>query len=183
MNSKLQSKGISIFLTVDSQIIGDYFNAHDPAPLYKRQLSHKFEQYIMSSVISAKRYSTIKYKFIYKTAIDEQYTEPLILAIRNHFSAKKILKENEFEKFKRRGWFLLIISMGVMMVFKLIESLLKSYGFQVQSTIGNGMDIFSWVILWRPIDTLIFNWNPYLKEICLLDKLKNAEVIRIQNEK
>jgi len=45
------------------------------------------------------------------------------------------------------------------------------------------MDIFSWVILWRPIDTLIFNWNPYLKEICLLDKLENAEVIRIQNEK
>jgi hypothetical protein len=183
MNSKLQSKGVSIFLTVDSQTIGDYFNAHDPAPLYKRHLSHKFEQYIMSSVISAKRYSTIKYKFIYKTALDEQYTEPLILAIRNHFSEKIEIRKMEFEKFKRRGWFLLIISMGVMMACKLAESILKSNGFQVQSTISNGMDIFSWVILWRPIDTLIFNWNPYLKEICLLDKLKKAEVIRIQNEK
>jgi hypothetical protein len=183
MDNKFLSKGISIFLTVDSQTIGDYFNAHDPAPLYKRHLSHKFEQYIMSSVASSKRYSTIKYKFIYKTPMDEQYTEPLILAIRNHFSAKKALKEIDFEKFKRRGWFLLVMSMGVMMVCKTIESLLKSNGVQVQNTICNGMDIFSWVILWRPIDTLIFNWNPYLKEICLFDKLKNAEVIRIQNEK
>jgi len=183
MHSKSLSKGISIFLTVDSQTIGDYFNAHDPAPLYKKHLSHKFEQYIMSSVVAAKRYSTIKYKFIYKTAIDEQYTEPLILAIRSHFAEKKELKKMEFEKFKRRGWLLLLISMGVMIACRAIESVLKSYGFEVQSTISNGMDIFSWVILWRPIDTLIFNWNPYLKEICLLDKLENAEVIRIQNEK
>ncbi len=183
MNSKLLSKGISIFLTVDSQTIGDYFNPHDPAPLYKRHLSQKFEQYILSSIIAAKRYSTIKYKFIYKTAIDEQYSEPLILAIRSHFAEKKKIKEIEFEKFKRRGWFLLLISMGVMIACKGIESVLKSYGFEVQSTISNGMDIFSWVILWRPIDTLVFNWNPYLKEICLLDKLQNAEVIRIQNEK
>jgi hypothetical protein len=177
------SKGISIFLTVDAQTIGDYFNPHDPAPLYKRHLSHKFEQYILSSTISSKRHSIIKYKFIYKTAMDEQYTEPLILAIRNHFAGKKDIKEKEFEKFKKRGWFLLVISMVVMMVCKGIESLLKSNGFEIQNTISNGMDIFSWVILWRPIDTLIFNWNPYLKEICLLDKLKNAEVIRIQNEK
>jgi hypothetical protein len=183
MNNKLVSKGISIFLTVDALTIEDYFNAHDPAPLYKRHLSHKFEQYIMSSVISSKRYSTIKYKFIYKTLIDEQYAEPLILAIRNHFSEKKVLKENEFEKFKRRGWFLLIVSMAVMILWKAIESLLKSNGVTIQGTINNGMDIFSWVILWRPIDSLIFNWNPYLKEIGLLDKLKNAEVIRIQNEK
>jgi hypothetical protein len=183
MNSKLISKGISVFLTVDSQTIEDYFNAHDPAPLYKRHLSHKFEQYIMASVVSAKRYTPIKYKLIYKTAMDEQYAEPLILAIRSHFSEKKALKGTEFEKFKRRGWFLLIISMGVMMLFKGIETVLKSNGIQVQSSINNGMDIFSWVILWRPIDTLIFNWNPYLKEICLLDKLQNAEVTKIQNEK
>ncbi|HMH34474.1 MAG TPA: hypothetical protein VK543_15660 [Puia sp.] len=182
MKSKLLSQGISIFLTVDSQTIEEYFNAHDPAPLYKRHLSHKFEQYIMSSVIASKRYSTIKYKFIYKTAIDEQYTEPLILAIRTHFAEKKRLKEMEFEKFKKRGWALLVVSMVVMMVFKGVESLLKSNGLEMQSTLNNGMDIFSWVILWRPIDVLIFNWNPYLKEICLLDKLKNAEVIRIQNE-
>jgi hypothetical protein len=183
MNSNLLSKGISIFLTVDSQTIGDYFNPHDPAPLYKRHLSYKFEQYILSSVISSKRYSTIKYKFICKTTVDEQYTEPLILAIRNHFSEKKDVKEKEFEKFKKRGWFLLIISMGIMMCCKAIESLLKSKGIEVQNSINNGMDIFSWVILWRPIDTLIFNWNPFLKEICLLNKLKNAEVIRIQHEK
>ena len=77
---------------------------------------------------------------------------------------------------------MLLVSMIVMMVCKGVESLLQSKGIEIHGTINNGMDIFSWVILWRPIDVLIFNWNPYLKEICLLDKLKNAEVVRVQNE-
>jgi hypothetical protein len=172
MSSKLSSKGIFIFLTVDSQTIGDY----------KRHLSQKFEQYIMSTCIASKRYTVIKYKFIYKTALDEQYVEPLTMAIRKHFSEKIEIKEAEFEKFKKRGWFVLVLSMGIMMACKTIESVLRSKGVEIQNTVRNGMDIFNWVILWRPIDTLIFNWNPYLKEICLLNKLKNAEVVRIACE-
>jgi hypothetical protein len=39
------------------------------------------------------------------------------------------------------------------------------------------------VILWRPIDKLIFYWNPHLKDISLMDKLATAEVIIIENEK
>jgi hypothetical protein len=41
--------------------------------------------------------------------------------------------------------------------------------------------VFSWVILWRPIDKLIFHWNPYLKEISLLHKMANATVIKVKS--
>jgi len=33
------------------------------------------------------------------------------------------------------------------------------------------------VMLWQPIDKLVFQWNPYLKEINTLNKLAKAEVI------
>jgi hypothetical protein len=37
------------------------------------------------------------------------------------------------------------------------------------------------VILWQPIDKLIFQWNPYLKAISLMDRLAKAETVIIQN--
>jgi len=33
------SDRINIFLTVDMQTINNYFNSHDPAPIYKRQVT------------------------------------------------------------------------------------------------------------------------------------------------
>jgi len=53
----------------------------------------------------------------------------------------------------------------------------------VHSAFSNALDVFSWVILWKPIDRLIFYWNPFLKEICILDKMINAEAAIIENEK
>lgn len=61
MENQLPDK-INIFLTVDWQTINNYFNSNDPAPIYKRQLSHQLEEYIKTSVAS-KRYSAIFYKF------------------------------------------------------------------------------------------------------------------------
>src|SRR5579872_3477536 len=101
---------INIFISVDPQSLQDYFNPHDPAPLYKRQLSHAFELYVMNCISSIKRYSVVHYKICCKSEDDRQYTEPLLYAIRRHFGEKKSLKQQEFEKFKRRSYLLLFYS-------------------------------------------------------------------------
>ena len=47
----------------------------------------------------------------------------------------------------------------------------------LQYGLSNILDVFSWVLLWQPIDKLLFQWNPHLKDISLLKKLATAEVI------
>ena len=84
---------------MDQSSIGGHFNPNDPAPLYKRQLSHQFQHYIMTSIESAKRYSVFYYKITCKNESDKQYTEAFVYAIRRHFSAKKLIKIEQFEKF------------------------------------------------------------------------------------
>ena len=54
---------------------------------------------------------------------------------------------------------------------------------QLPTGLLNSLDVFSWVILWHPIDELMFHWNPHLKDINLLNKLATAESIIIENEK
>lgn len=178
--SKPSSK-ITIFLSVDQQAINDYFNAHDPAPIYKRQLSHAFEHYIMTSILAAKRHSVFIYKICYKNDEDKEYIDPLVYAIRRHFTEKKMLKQAAFEKFKRRSYLLLFVSLTVVMACQLLIPLLLNTQNRIHSGLSNSLDVFAWVILWRPIDELLFSWNPYLKDISIMHRLATAEVVLIEN--
>ncbi|MEP7253644.1 MAG: hypothetical protein ABI683_14730 [Ginsengibacter sp.] len=168
---------INIFLTLDQSTIAEYFNPNDPAPIYKRQLSHEFQQYIMASIESAKRHSVFYYKITCRNKTDRQYTEPFIYAIKRHFSARKLIEIEKFEKFKRRSYLLLILSLIVMMICHGVVPMILSADEGFKSALHNGLDIFSWVILWQPIDKLVFQWNPHLKEISLMNRLVNAEII------
>lgn len=179
--SKSLTEKINIFLTVDHATIGDHFNPNDPAPLYKRQLSHQFQHYINTSLEAAKRHSVFYYKINCKNESDKQYTEAFIYAIRRHFSNKKLIKIEEFEKFKRRSYKLLFASLTVVMICHGVVPLILSEDEGIHSAIRNGLDIFSWVILWQPIDKLVFSWNPHLKDISIMHRLANAEVIITAN--
>ena len=179
--TKSLTEKINIFLTVDQLSIGEHFNPNDPAPLYKRQLSHQFQQYIMASIESAKRYSVFYYKITCKNGSDMQYTEAFVYAIRRHFSAKKLIKVEQFEKFKRRSYKLLFVSLTVVMICHGLIPMLIPVDEGFDSAIRNGLDIFSWVILWQPIDKLVFYWNPHLKEISIMNRLATAEVIITEN--
>ncbi len=176
------SDKINIFLTIDQATIGEHFNPNDPAPLYKRQLSYGFQQYIMASIESAKRNSVFCYKIHCKNKNEKQYAEAFIYAIRRHFSAKKLVEIEKFEKFKKRSYQLLFLSLLVMMICHGLVPMLLSGDEGFTSALHNGLDIFSWVILWQPIDKLVFQWNPHLKSISLMNRLVIAETIITESE-
>ena len=168
---------ISIFIRLDEQTVYDYFNHHDPAPLYKRQLGHEFEQYIYNSLITSKRDAVINYQFICLEYSDKRFIEPVSQAIRSHFNLKKYLKEDEFKKFKSRTIKLLFATLfSVLILQGLVPFVIGSMDERIGASVHNVVDVFSWVIMWKPIDRLIFYWNPFKKDIHLLDRLANAEV-------
>lgn len=179
--AKTLTDDINIFLTIDQGTIGEHFNINDPAPLYKRQLSHQFNQYIMASIEPAKRNSVFYYKITCKKDSDRQFTEAFIYAIKRHFSVQKQLSFEVFEKFKRRSYMLLFFSLTVVMISHGLVPMILSDEQGFSSALRNGLDIFSWVVLWQPIDKLIFHWNPHLKEISIMHRLANAEVIINEN--
>lgn len=176
-------KRINIFLKVNEQTIDGYFNVNDPAPIYKRQLSQEFEEYIMNHTPSIKRYSSVTYKLNCVNESDKEYIEPLVHAIRRHFSLKKSIKEAEFKKFKKRNWVLLVFSLIVVMFFQGVMPWIFNAEHRIHSAFSNAIDVFSWVILWKPIEKLIFYWNPFLKEISIFDKLINAPIVIVGEKK
>lgn len=180
---KALSTRISIFLSVDAHSVFKYYNAHDPAPLYNRQLSHEFQEYLLHAVASAKRDSSIRYKLICKKESDQKFTKPILLSIRRHFEIKRTIKEQEFANFKKRNFTFLAISLSAVIILQGLVPVLFDINHRMHSVFSNALDVFSWVILWKPIERLIFYWNPFKKQILLLKKMENAESIIIVNEK
>lgn len=87
--SKLLTRKITIFLSADATAMREYYNGHDPAPLYKRQLSHGFENYIFTSVASIKRHTQVIYNVCYKEDEEKENIETPTFSIRRHFQEKK----------------------------------------------------------------------------------------------
>ena len=182
-NSNTLFKKINIYFKVNEETIDRYFNANDPAPIYKRQLSQEFEEYIMNYSLTIKRYSAVTYKLNCITESDREFVEPLVHAIRRHFSLKKSIKEAEFKKFKKRNWVLLVFSFVVVVAFQGLMPVIFGEQHRIHSAFSNALDVFSWVILWKPIEKLIFYWNPFLKEISIYDKLTNAPItVLVENK-
>jgi hypothetical protein len=176
--SKPLSKRISIFLSVDRKTINNYFNAHDNSTLYKRQLRFDFEQYLEGLLANYKRHTIVCYKVTCKKE-DEDLLKPFMHAVRRHFYVLEKQKKLDFQKFKKGNCKLLCLSMLVVMFFHGLLPLLFPPEFNIEPTLLNTLDVFSWVILWRPIDQLIFHWNAHLKEISLMHKMANGVVIRV----
>jgi hypothetical protein len=178
------ASNFSIFVRLDEQTVYDYFNHHDPAPLYKRQLGHEFEQYIYNSLITSKRDAVITYQVICLEYSDKRFIEPVSRAIRSHFDLKRFLKKEEFKKFKSRTIKLLFASLFIVLTLQgLVPYVIGSMDDRMGASVHNVVDVFSWVIMWKPIDRLIFYWNPFKKDIHLLNRLSTAEVIVLEKNK
>jgi hypothetical protein len=177
MDKPLSDNEYNIYVRLDEKTVHSYFNQHDPAPLYKRQLGHEFEQYIYNSLLTSRRNAVFKYQVICLDYADKRFITPVTQAIRNHFKLKRNLKIEEFKKFKRRTFKLLIASLCIVLFFQaLLSFITELMNGWISGAMHNTLDVFSWVILWKPIDRLIFYWNPHKKDIHLLDRLENAEV-------
>lgn len=182
--SQLVANSYNIYVRLDEQTVHDYFNHHDPAPLYKRQLGHEFEQYIYNSLLTSTRHAVINYQLICLDYSDKRFVVPVTQAIRNHFNLKKNLKIEEFKKFKRRTFKLLIASLCIVLSFQaVLPYLIEDMDRRMAGSLHNVLDVFSWVIMWKPIDRLIFYWNPFKKEMHLLDRLANAKVTVLEKTK
>lgn len=183
MNPSLAGQ-VNIYIRLDEQTVHDYFNHHDPAPLYKRQLGHEFEQYIYNSLLTSSRNTIINYQVICLDPSDKRFISPVTQAVRSHFMLKKQLKEKEFVRFKKRTFRLLAGSLVTVLLFQgFLSYIAGMLDDRMTDAMHNVLDVFSWVIMWKPIERLIFYWNPFKKNIHLLGKLAAAEITVLEKGK
>jgi hypothetical protein len=183
MSKPSRAGKVSIYISADPLSIRKHVNPNDPSPLYCRQLSIEFQRYLDISAETVYRDTQPRYIFFYRNAVDKGFqANALMKAIRFHYNKKKKAAEDRFIKFKKKNFLLLGISFSVVIICQWILSFFVQGEKNIHAEFSNVLDVFSWVILWKPIERLVFHWNPFLKDILLYKKMAAAEMLLVAGE-
>jgi hypothetical protein len=155
------------------------FDVRDPAPFRERDLDDDFVKYIVSSAQEFSISTPIKIA-IYIEAKEATNLEQSAIqeAIHSYFLYQTELQAHDLKRFAKRAQLFLFIG-----VLVLISCLSIAQNLPVMTPPGpigilrEGIIIFGWVSIWKPIELLMFDWYPIYEGLRLYKKLVATEFI------
>lgn len=156
--------------------LADLFDHFDPAPLRERSLSPEIAGRIVSraEVLPSDWSIEVRLHVRERTDGDEQAVRD---AFSRHFAREAVRHERLIARTRSRGWRMLFGALGVALVLVVVSQFIAEVSeLRVVRTLANGMSIVIWVTLWRPVESLVYDWRPDKESLRLCDRLTNARV-------
>lgn len=162
------------------------FDARDPSPFRERDLDDDFVEYIFASAREFPLASPLKIaiyiedpesKYLSKDSIKE--------AIHSYLAYRIDLQRGDLKSFIKRAQFFLLIGLLI-----LISCTSIAQNMEIPDPPGalgilrEGIIIFGWVSIWKPIETILFDWYPMYEKLRFQKKLLETEIdIRFMTSK
>lgn len=154
------------------------FDARDPAPFRLRDLDDDFVEYIVASAREFSLSAAIRLVI----QIDEAETKDLSQdsikeAIRSFFIYKAEIQDTELKAFIKRSQLFLVVGLLI-----LIASISASFSIPSGTEsvplgiLREGIIIFGWVSMWKPIELILFDWYPLYEKLRFYRKLSTTEI-------
>jgi hypothetical protein len=154
------------------------FDARDPAPFRERDLDDDFVEYILSAVREFSLSSSLKI-VIY---VEESETKDLPKgsireAIHGYFGYRIDLQRGDLRDFMKRAQLFLLIGLVILVAcISLAQSLNPTGPPGALGILREGIVIFGWVSIWKPIELVLFDWYPLYEKLRLYKKLQGTEI-------
>lgn len=154
------------------------FDARDPAPFRERDLDDDFVEYIVSAFREFSISTPLKLViYIEESETKEVPKDSIREAIRSYFGYKIDLQTGDLKTFIKRAQLFLIIGLLV-----LISCISVAQNLTVPNPPGaigilrEGIVIFGWVSVWKPIELILFDWYPLVEKLRFYKKLLATEI-------
>lgn len=153
------------------------FDFRDPSPFAERELDEKFVEYLISSTREHSKKALLRFEInIAKSPEGTLNTEVIESAIKHHFHYHAKIKRQQIRIFLRRAQFFLLMGLLMLVVFLSIShTFFSEHNGPVATVLREGLVIFGWVSLWRPIEALLYDWYPLYEEMRDYNRLFNSE--------
>ena len=154
--------------------IENIFDNRDPAPFRDRDLDPDLVEYLISAAEDLVAYPHFHIVFWLDKPCQPNAIEP---AFRAHFEYELERIDRSRRRARRTGqvslMFAVVLIIGLLSVAQLVGRL-------VQNTIGTGLKegltISSWVLMWRPVEVLAYDWIPWRRERKVLRRLLAVQI-------
>jgi hypothetical protein len=170
-------KGVTIF-DIAVKNAGQLFDMRDPSPFRERDLDDDLAEYILSRVTELPKDAVVTIKFMIAEPLDNDNKDAIATAVRSHFEYQaEMLKTKMRENFKRARSFLAIGLMTLITCLTLSELLASAFtNSTISRIVHEGLTISGWVAMWRPIESLLYDWWPIRDQYQLFSRLGNAKI-------
>jgi hypothetical protein len=145
------------------------FDNRDPAPFRERDLDPNLVEYMFAAgedLVSHERFRII---FWIETPCPAGEIEQ---ACRSHFEYELARIDRERRRRRRIGQLALLLAVVAIIA---LMSLAQVVGTLIPSSIGlglkEGLVISSWVLMWKPVEVLIYDWIPWRRERTIIRRL------------
>ena len=154
------------------------FDARDPAPFRERDLDDDFVEYIISSAKEFTYSTPLKIVIYIGEEENKDLTKESIKEAIHSFLAYQIdLQRGELKAFIRRAQMFLVI--GILMLvacLTLAQSISNVSHDGWLNILREGVIIFGWVSIWKPIELILFDWYPLFEKVRFYEKLIRTEI-------
>ena len=161
-------------IDVQAQRIEQLFDNRDPAPFRERDLDPNLAVYLLESAEDLAPHSKLAVVFWVEQQASHAELEH---AFRGHF--EEVLARLRRDRRRNRRIGAVTLLLGLLLVVVLFTAA-QLVGAAVPGSLGAGLKeglvISSWVVLWRPVELLIYGWIPVRQQRRVIERLLGAAI-------
>jgi hypothetical protein len=156
--------------------LAQLFDALDPAPLQERALERNAVSYILACAGRHRPTEALRLLVHLPESLGALAADATD-AVHEHFRRAHAQGERTFRRRLRIGGFTLAVALGVLAGSFWLRSLLSEVeGSTLVQGLGEGLLILGWVVMWRPVEILLWeHWESHLNH-AMLERLTRIPI-------
>ena len=172
-NPRYRIEGGTHCVDVRLDTIAQLFDNRDPAAFRERDLDPDLVEYLFAAGEDLTSLGAFKVVFWVAQACPPDEIET---GYRAHFVYELERLERRRRRQRRTGQVALILGVTLLVILLSLAELLGTEPSRAVRAVREGLVILSWVVMWRPVEALIYDWVPIYRERKVMERLRNAPV-------
>lgn len=164
----------SATVSVHVRNLAQLFNSLDPSPFWDRDLDRDAATFIEEE-FAEKRADAVWHLNVHVHEGEALATE-LQKAVKNYYGRLASSMRTRLREHIRTGQFGLLGGFAVFLFGIGLRQLLQGMLGQLPVALDEGLIILAWIALWRPAETLAYEWIPLVRKRRLYDRLATMHV-------
>lgn len=152
------------------------FNSLDPSPFRERDLDAEAADWLIDALRELHGHRLVKIVVYFPGPTDGRTQGAVTDAIRNYFRYRETAARFSLRQVLRTGRTSLLVGLAFLALCMALWRFVFTGEDMLQRMLHEGVLIVGWVAMWKPLEILLYDWWPVLRDIRLYRRISELPV-------